>query len=138
MLLGEKISKLRAAKGWSSGELAQNSSVSRAYLWQLEKDPKKHPSVHTLAKLAKALGVPVTEFIENSETQGHASATLPSGLADFVSHRGPALGVTKTDVEVMRNIHFRGAQPDEPDDWELLFLFLRKWARRRCTPARPV
>ena len=130
MLLGEKIRKLRAAKGWSSGDLAQNSGVSRAYLWQLEKDPKKHPSVQTLERLAKALGVPVTEFIEDSEAQGHASATSPSGLADFVRHRGPALGVTKTDVEVMRNIHFRGAQPEAFEDWELLFLFLRKWARK--------
>ena len=130
MLLGERIRKLRAAKGWSSGELAQNSGVSRAYLWQLQKDPKKHPSVQTLERLAKALGVPVTEFIEDSAAQGHASAALSSGLADFVRHRGPVLGVTKTDVEVMRGIHFRGTQPEASEDWELLFLFLRKWARK--------
>ena len=129
MLLGETIRKLRAAKGWSSGELAQKSGVSRAYLWQLEIGGKEHPTVQILEKLAKALGVPVTEFIEESDAQGLGIATLPLGLADFVRGRGHALGVTKTDVEVMRGIHFRGSQPEASEDWELLFLFLRKWAR---------
>ena len=42
MLLGEKIRKLRAAKSWSSGELAQKAGVSRAYLWQLEGADAQH------------------------------------------------------------------------------------------------
>ena len=130
MTLGEKIRKLRAAKGWSSGELAQNSGVSRAYLWQLETDGKKSPSIQILERLAKALGVPLTEFLEKGQSQGPVPTTLPPGLTNFLRTRSQALGVTPTDVEVMRNIHFRGAQPEAPEDWELLFLFLRKWARK--------
>ncbi len=130
MFLGEKIRKLRAARGWSSGRLAQESGISRGYLWQLEENPDKRPSVDILQKLAHTLGVPVSEFIEEPGQKSVASPATPPGLAEFVKTRGTALSVTPTDIEVMRNVHFRGVQPKDPEDWELLFLFLRKWARQ--------
>ena len=128
MSFGETIRRLRCAKGWSSGELADESGVSRAYLWQLETGGKTQPSFAILEKLAKALGVPVSEFSE-VKVEPRQERPLPAGLAEFVRKRGRELGLTKSDVEVMRNIHFRGIQPRKPQDWELLFLFLKKWAR---------
>ena len=130
MALGEKIRKLRAAKGLSSGQLAKLADVSRAYLWQLEIGGKEHPTIQILDKLAKALGVGVSEFIEEAGGTVHVTGSMPPGLADFVRQRGRDLGVTKPDVEVMQNIHFRGSTPDAAEDWELLFLFLKKWARK--------
>ena len=52
---------------------------------------------------------------------------LPAGLATFYKERGKKLGVSKRDIEVMKNINFRGRQPNRPEDFELLYLFLRKW-----------
>ena len=128
MPLGEKIRKLRTARGWSSGELSKESGVSRAYLWQLETDGKGNPSFDVLQKLANALGVSVSEFGEASEDFS-ANIPLPPGLEEFVSQKKKALRITKTDIEVMRNTHFRGRRPEDPEDWELLYLFLKKWAQ---------
>ena len=128
MSLGEKIQTLRTAHGWSSGQLSRESGVSRAYLWQLEIGGKENPSFDILQKLANALGVSVSEFDEASQDFS-ANIPLPPGLGEFVNSKKKALGITKTDIEVMRNIHFRGRQPRDPEDWELLYLFLKKWAQ---------
>ncbi|MBE0558077.1 MAG: helix-turn-helix transcriptional regulator, partial [Proteobacteria bacterium] len=62
MRLGEKIIHLREAKSWSTGQLAEASGVSRAYLWQLESGGKDNPSFEVLERLARSLGVGVAEF----------------------------------------------------------------------------
>lgn len=128
MSLGDRIRKLREERGMSSPALASASGVSRAYLWQLETGGKTQPSFEILEKLARALGVAVSEF---SETPPPPAATkaLPAGLAQFITQHGRTLGVTATDVEVMKQIHFRNKRPENPEDWELLFLFLKKWVR---------
>ena len=128
MVLGTKIKQLRMARGWSSVQLSEESGVSRAYLWQLERGGKEHPSLQILEKLAKALGVTVAEFSDVSQDQS-SGKPLPPGLTAFIQKRGKELGVTKGDADVLGGIHFRGVQPQDPADWELLFLFLKKWAR---------
>lgn len=127
MSLADTIKRLRIERGWSSGELARQSGVSRAYVYQLEQGVKANPSLEVLEKLAGVLGVSVSDFSEAApelDVEG-----VPAGLQAFVRARGRELGVRKSDVEMMRSIRFRGRQPDNPEDWELLFLFLKKWAR---------
>ena len=128
MRLGEKIVHLREAKGWSTGKLCEESGVSRAYLWQLETGGKDNPSFEVLEKLARALGVNVSEFSAGAQ-QTASPGELPPGLQEFFTSRGAHLGVRSSDIEVMRNVNFRGEQPKKPEDWELLFLFLQKWVR---------
>lgn len=57
------IRELRAAKDMTQDELAKRAKVARGYLAQLEAGHKKNPSLPTLKRLAKALGVPVTELL---------------------------------------------------------------------------
>ncbi|HEV8642378.1 MAG TPA: helix-turn-helix transcriptional regulator [Methylomirabilota bacterium] len=45
-------------------ELAKRAKVSRSYLAALEAGHRKNPSIDTLKRLARALGVPVTELLE--------------------------------------------------------------------------
>ena len=130
MTLGETIRKLRSQRGLSPGKLAEMSGVSRPYLWQLESGGKSRPSFEVLEKLAGALGVTVSEFSQGEAGTGdEGCGELPSGLASFCRERGPSLGIRKRDVDVMKNVNFRGLQPKDPEDWELLFLFLKKWAQ---------
>ena len=128
MTVAERIRALREAKGWSSGQLAKAAEVSRGYLWQLETGGKDRPSVDILERLAEALGVEVTEILGQTQAET-PKAALPPGLLEFIRARGTECGVQKSDVEVLKNIHFRGSQPHDPGDWELLFRFLQKWAR---------
>jgi transcriptional regulator with XRE-family HTH domain len=44
-------------------ELARRAKVSRGYLAAIEAGHKKNPSLGVLQRLAKALGVPVTELL---------------------------------------------------------------------------
>lgn len=127
MKIGEKIQQLRMEKKWSSGRLARESGVSRGYLWQIESGVKESPSLHILQKLASVLGVNVSDLCDIDAPEISVDG-LPPGLELFVKEKGADLSVRKADIEIMKNIRFRGRQPDNPEDWALLFLFLKKWA----------
>ena len=81
-----------------------------------------------LEKLARALDVSVSAFSEET-AQSVTVDGLPPGLVKFLETRGRELGVRKSDVELLESIRFRGRQPDDPRDWEFLFLCLERWAR---------
>lgn len=127
MDLAAKIVRLREAKGWTSSRLARESGVSRSYLYQLEKGGKAEPSLSVLGRLAQALGVSLAEFGEHEPLVREDD--MPRGLEDFFRRRARELGVTKSDLEVLRHTHFRGVQPQDAESWELLFLFLKKWSQ---------
>jgi len=57
------IRELRGAKGLTQVQLAKRAKVTRGYLAQLEAGHKTNPSLPTLRKLAKALGVPLTALL---------------------------------------------------------------------------
>ena len=45
-------------------DLAKKAGVTQAYIAKLEAGEKKNPSLDVLKRLARALGVPVTELLE--------------------------------------------------------------------------
>ena len=57
------LKRLREQKGLSQLELAKRADVAQAYISEMEAGAKKNPGIETLRKLAKALGVPVTELL---------------------------------------------------------------------------
>jgi transcriptional regulator with XRE-family HTH domain len=61
--LGRMIQRLREDKGLSQRQLAARAGVTNGYVSQLEAGDKKNPSLAVLPRLAKALGVPVTELL---------------------------------------------------------------------------
>lgn len=61
--VGRMIQRLREEKGLSQRQLASRAGVTNGYISQLEAGDKKNPSLAVLQRLAKALGVPVTELL---------------------------------------------------------------------------
>jgi len=61
--MGRKVKAWRKKRNLSRQALAQKADVSREYVRKLEAG-RYDPTVGTLGKLAKALGVPVTELLE--------------------------------------------------------------------------
>jgi transcriptional regulator with XRE-family HTH domain len=55
---------LREAQRLTQEELARKAGVTQGYIGHLERGLKKNPSLPTLKKLARALGVPITELVE--------------------------------------------------------------------------
>jgi transcriptional regulator with XRE-family HTH domain len=62
--IGQLIKRLREAKGLTQAELAKQARVTRPYITMLESGVRKTPSLPMLQRLAKALGVPVTQLLE--------------------------------------------------------------------------
>lgn len=58
------LKRLRESRGLSQAALAAKAKVTDAYIAQLETGRKKNPSLLVLKRLAKALGVSVTELLE--------------------------------------------------------------------------
>ena len=61
---GRMLRTLRQERGWGVRELAEKSSVPAGYISELENGRKANPGLDVLRRLAKALGVPVTELLE--------------------------------------------------------------------------
>jgi len=61
--LGQNLKKIRTQKKMSQGDIARNLGVDRGYISNIE-NGKKNPTLATVDKLAKALGVPADELLK--------------------------------------------------------------------------
>ena len=61
--LANNIKKLREAKGLSQEKLARLADVANNTLIKMESRENKNPTLETLKKMAKALGVRVDQLI---------------------------------------------------------------------------
>ncbi|MDQ1000367.1 transcriptional regulator with XRE-family HTH domain [Neobacillus niacini] len=61
--IGKVIRPLREEKGMTQEKLANEINLDRSYLSEIERDLKA-PSVYTIFKLTKGLGIPPGELIE--------------------------------------------------------------------------
>jgi XRE family aerobic/anaerobic benzoate catabolism transcriptional regulator len=60
---GERIRKLRRAKGWRQIDLAQHSKVHEVHISDLERGLRE-PGLRTLSKIAVALGISLSELLK--------------------------------------------------------------------------
>lgn len=61
--LGENVRRIREEKGMTQIELCRKLEVDRAYMSNIE-NGKKNPTLATIEKIAKALGVSLDELIK--------------------------------------------------------------------------
>lgn len=66
MSIGKKLKELRYEKKLSQEALAGQSELTKSSISQMEND-RLSPSLNTLRKIAKALGVRITYFFEDDE-----------------------------------------------------------------------
>ena len=62
--LSKNVKRLREAKGLSQEKLARLADVANNTLIKMETGENKNPTLETLKKVAKALGVSVDELIK--------------------------------------------------------------------------
>ena len=65
-MLGEKVRRLKAERGYGTRELARKADVSEETLQKIESGANCNPTLSTLWKVAKALGVDVVELLEEA------------------------------------------------------------------------
>lgn len=61
--LGKNLRRIRTTKGISQGDIARSLEVSRGFVSTIE-NGKTNPTLATIAKLAKAVGVSVDELLK--------------------------------------------------------------------------
>jgi len=61
--LGNNMKRIRLAKQMSQGDICRKLGVDRSYISNVESG-KKNPTLSTITKLAKALGVLVGELLK--------------------------------------------------------------------------
>lgn len=62
------IKRLRLEKGWSQKRLAEEAGLSQSFIHSIEVG-QKSPTIRSIRKIAKALGVSVEEIIREGETK---------------------------------------------------------------------
>ena len=128
MKLGQKIRQLREEKGLSLNGLAEEASISKAYLSQLENDVSKQPSAEILLKIASALGITIADLLDQPVrvyAEDFEDEDIPNALREFIDERGDALDIQKEDVRMLMNIRYRGNQPKAIEEWEHILQTIR-------------
>ena len=64
--IARSLRQIRGARDLTLDQLAKNAGVSKAMLVQIEQ-ARTNPSIATLCRIANALGVTVSRFVENAE-----------------------------------------------------------------------
>ena len=67
LAFSKALKKLRADKNISQGDLFLRTGLERAYISKLENGKINDPRLTTVVVLAKALGVPIDEFVKEME-----------------------------------------------------------------------
>jgi transcriptional regulator with XRE-family HTH domain len=92
--LAEAVRRFRAARAWTLDELAARSGVSRRLVVQIEQG-EANPSISTLLRLAGALGVTLTELV-NDQHSTTLGVRAPSDATEL--WQGPAGGRALLEV----------------------------------------
>ncbi|MFT9668506.1 helix-turn-helix domain-containing protein [Streptomyces rhizosphaericola] len=69
--LGLAVRAVRLRRGWSQELLSEKSGLDRTYVSGLERG-RRNPALLTLARLADALEVPLSELIRDAEENSGA------------------------------------------------------------------
>ncbi len=87
--LGRRIRDLRTQQGdrWTQEELAERAHISVSFLSMIERG-ERMPHVETLAAIAGALGVSLSELFHGTDGEPSTDGDLMRPLLEFVrSHR---------------------------------------------------
>jgi len=68
--LGEHITGIRTALGWSKSRLARKAGVSPSIICDLESGKNENPGLKTLLKISRALGISLSELCRTKSKDG--------------------------------------------------------------------
>ena len=104
-IIAVRVREYRRANGISIGELGQLTGMSKAMLSKIE-NAQTSSSLSSLAKLANALGVPVTALFRGVDAEREA-VYVPSGHGAQIIRRGSNVGHLYQLLGSLRGEHKR-------------------------------
>ena len=116
--IGDRLKEYRKGLGMSQAELARKSSVSAAYVSELESGMGKRPSGEILLRLANALEVTIADLLGQDIRPGDGDPPVPDpSLLEFARERR----LSRSDVEMLASIRFRGDPPRTSRRWGMIY-----------------
>jgi transcriptional regulator with XRE-family HTH domain len=116
--IGDRLKEYRKSLGMSQADLARKSSVSAAYVSELESGLGKRPSGEILLRLANALEVTIADLLGQDIRPGDGDPPVPdSSLLEFAKERR----LPRPDVEMLASIRFRGDPPRTSRRWAMIY-----------------
>ena len=129
MSLADNLKRLRMQKQWTQPRLADETGLSKSYIYMLEAGDMTNPALETLFKIAEALGCTVADLIGEPKTAARSDATweIPRSLQEFAKQKQRAGDPLKDEeLKSLAHIKYRGRQPQTPDDWAYVHEFLKR------------
>ena len=141
MSLAKRLREAREAAKMTLDELAAGASISKTYLWELEKDEagEKKPSAEILLRIANALSITLADLLGLPTVKVKEKKTILSkSLLDFKERMEQLKTPLKDkDLQELASMSFRGGQPRTVDEWHELYLTLDRLAKRRKHGEKP-
>lgn len=132
--LAENLRKFREKAGLSLDQVATKADISKAYLWELERDTEgaKKPSAVVLLRIAKALSTTLAGLLSLPSVQAaDGPREIPAALAELRDRlKGQGNELTESDLKDLAMTRFRGSQPQTADEWHQLYLLMASNSRK--------
>lgn len=123
--VGNRIKSLRVEQGHTLPALADKATLSKGLLYQIETSDDANPSLETLNKIAKALGVTVALLLDKESVKARriVPESIEPGLEAYIREtrdRGDPLNEdTLQALYVLQ--HRAGAGAKTKEDWAWLY-----------------
>lgn len=120
--IGQRIKRYREERGLTLTQLATNADVSKSHLSELESGPdtKQGPSAEMLYRIAKALGVAMSDLLGRPVII-RSTRDRPPSLVEFAK----ANNLPEADIEMLAGIEFRGERPQTTERWAFIYQAIR-------------
>jgi transcriptional regulator with XRE-family HTH domain len=110
MSLGTLVKELRKTKGWTQGQLALYSGLTKGYISRIEIDSYKSPGSKAIVQLAKALDVSENDLfvaagIKSSNSQSQMESPYTLNISPLL---------TQSDFQLLQDMH------DKLESWRKL------------------
>ena len=112
MVISERLKRLRESQNLSQGDIQERTGLFRCYLSRLE-NGRTVPSIETLEKLARALGVPLHQLFTEDEVPAK-KLRVPKQQADTI------WGLDKKTTRQLRLFAKQFARMNGKERWLIL------------------
>ncbi len=123
MVISERLRAIREEKDLSQGDIEERTGLKRCYVSRVE-NGHTVPSIDTLEKLARALGVPMYQLFYDGEAPPEIP-TLPQSVTRESDEWGTS-GESEKFFQRLRHLLGRLSEPDRKLIMHMTFQMVRK------------